>query len=87
MVSGVTRSTLEKEMQPWLSCQLFASGSSDIYEMDTTIDVTIEENCELGLIFEESEVNLAHDNFVAVVKGLRLLAIGMIQDLSLKMRV
>ena len=71
MVSGVTRSTLEKEMQPWLSCQLFASGSSDIYEMDTTIDVTIEEHCELGLVFEESEVDLAHDNFVAVVKGFK----------------
>ena len=69
MVSGVPKSKLEEEMDPWLSSQLFSSGSNKIYEMDGFVSVSIDEEGELGLLLEESAVNLSNDAFKAVVKG------------------
>jgi hypothetical protein len=69
MVSGVPKSKLEEEMEPWLSSQLFSSGSNNIYEIDGTVTVIVEEDGDLGLLLEESKVTAMNDEFTAVVKG------------------
>ncbi len=69
MVSGVPKSKLEEEMEPWLSSRLFSSGSNNIYEIDGIVNVIVEEDEDLGLLLEESKVTAVNDDFKAVVKG------------------